>query len=145
MKNQNGKVTGEDLPPLMVKLKAFTSMFNEEEIRGILGESFPDMGIEIDFEDFLRVSHLCQFSFFFQCLVKNITSVLEFFHFNYFGVICGRSVILTAVERWEWEMTCFVEWAGISKFARSSYCKVRGAKACFILPQGHDNHSSSHH
>ncbi|OAY28416.1 fimbrin-1 [Manihot esculenta] len=55
VKNQNGKVTGEDLPPLMVKLKAFTSMFNEEEIRGILGESFPDMGIEIDFEDFLRV------------------------------------------------------------------------------------------
>ncbi|CAK9163876.1 unnamed protein product [Ilex paraguariensis] len=36
-KNQNGKVTVDDLPPLMAKLKAFIEMYNEEEIRGILG------------------------------------------------------------------------------------------------------------
>ncbi|KAJ9153853.1 hypothetical protein P3X46_027250 [Hevea brasiliensis] len=54
VKNQNGKVTVEDLPPFMVKLKAFNSMFNEEEIRGILSESFPDVSNEIDFEGFLR-------------------------------------------------------------------------------------------
>lgn len=56
MKNQNGKVTIGDLPPLMAKLKAFSEMFNEEEIRNILGESGSDMNDEIDFEGFLRVS-----------------------------------------------------------------------------------------
>ncbi|KAF2285696.1 hypothetical protein GH714_007245 [Hevea brasiliensis] len=54
VKNQNGEVTVEDLPPLTVKLKAFNPMFNEEEIRGILSESFSDMSSEIDFEGFLR-------------------------------------------------------------------------------------------
>lgn len=54
IKNQNGKVTVEDLPPLMVKLKGLVSMFNEEQIRGILIESYPDLGSEIDFEGFLR-------------------------------------------------------------------------------------------
>lgn len=53
-KNENGNVTVEDLPPMMVKLKAFSSMFNEEEIKGILSESFPDLSNEIDFEGFLR-------------------------------------------------------------------------------------------
>lgn len=54
VKNQNGKVTGEDLPPLMAKLKAFRE-FTEEEIRGILGELNSDLSEEIDFEAFLRV------------------------------------------------------------------------------------------
>ncbi|KAK9268969.1 hypothetical protein L1049_000736 [Liquidambar formosana] len=53
-KNQNGKVTVEDLPPLMVKLKAFSEMFTEEDIRGIVGESSSDMSDEIDFEAFLK-------------------------------------------------------------------------------------------
>lgn len=54
VKNQNGKVTGEDLPPLMAKLKAFRE-FTEEEIRGILGELNSDLSEEIDFEAFLMV------------------------------------------------------------------------------------------
>uniref|UniRef100_A0A5B7C3V0 Calponin-homology (CH) domain-containing protein n=1 Tax=Davidia involucrata TaxID=16924 RepID=A0A5B7C3V0_DAVIN len=54
IKNQNGKVTIGDLPPSMLKLKAFSEMFNEEEIRGILGESGSDMSNEIDFEGFLK-------------------------------------------------------------------------------------------
>ncbi|KDP39224.1 hypothetical protein JCGZ_00981 [Jatropha curcas] len=53
-KNQNGNVTIEDLPPMMVKLKAFSSAFKEEEIKCILSESFPDLSNEIDFEGFLR-------------------------------------------------------------------------------------------
>ncbi|XVE80461.1 hypothetical protein DITRI_Ditri14bG0141500 [Diplodiscus trichospermus] len=55
VKNQNGKVTVGDLPSLMVKLKAFSTMLTEDEIRQILGESYTDMSIEIDFETFLRV------------------------------------------------------------------------------------------
>ncbi|GMJ05056.1 fimbrin 1, ARABIDOPSIS THALIANA FIMBRIN 1 [Hibiscus trionum] len=55
VKNQNGKVTVEDLPPLMVKLKAFSALLTEDEIRQILGESYTDMSTEIDFEAFLRV------------------------------------------------------------------------------------------
>ncbi|KAG2682425.1 hypothetical protein I3843_11G191400 [Carya illinoinensis] len=53
VKNQLGKVTAGDLPPLMVKLKTFKE-FSEEEIRGILGESGCDLSNEIDFEAFLR-------------------------------------------------------------------------------------------
>ncbi|KAE8725466.1 Fimbrin-3 [Hibiscus syriacus] len=55
VKRQNGKVTVEDLPPLMVKLKAFSALFTEDEVRQILGESYTDMSTEIDFETFLRV------------------------------------------------------------------------------------------
>ncbi|XP_074310874.1 fimbrin-1-like [Silene latifolia] len=55
LKKQNGKVTLEDLPPLMVKLKMFNKVFKEEEIKGILSESAPDMNQEIDFEGFLKV------------------------------------------------------------------------------------------
>lgn len=58
MKNQNGQVTVGDMPLLMVKLNAFNSMFNEEEIAGILNESHADLSNEIDFEAFLKVSHL---------------------------------------------------------------------------------------
>ncbi|KAJ6967412.1 hypothetical protein NC652_004842 [Populus alba x Populus x berolinensis] len=57
MKNQNGQVTVGDMPPLMVKLNASNSMFNEEEIAGILKESLADLSNEIDFEAFLKVSH----------------------------------------------------------------------------------------
>lgn len=45
-----------DLPPVFVKLKAFTEMFTEDEIKAILGESYKDMNGELDFESFLRVS-----------------------------------------------------------------------------------------
>ncbi|KAM7498946.1 hypothetical protein LguiA_023360 [Lonicera macranthoides] len=54
VKNQNGKVTVGDLPPLMAKLKAFTDKLNEEEIRSILKEVGADFSNEIDFESFLR-------------------------------------------------------------------------------------------
>ncbi|CAL5341652.1 unnamed protein product [Camellia sinensis] len=54
IKNQNGKVKIGDLPPLMVKLKALSEMYKEEEIREILGESGSSMDDEIDFEGFLR-------------------------------------------------------------------------------------------
>ncbi|CAK7324560.1 unnamed protein product [Dovyalis caffra] len=59
LKNQNGKVILGDLPPLMVKLKAFNPMFNEEEITGILNESHSDdLSNEIDFEGFLKQVYL---------------------------------------------------------------------------------------
>ncbi|KAJ1392513.1 EF-hand domain pair [Sesbania bispinosa] len=54
LKNQNGKVTFGDLPPLMVKLKAFSDMYSQDEIRGILGELGTDFTDDIDFEAFLR-------------------------------------------------------------------------------------------
>ena len=56
MRTQHGRVTVGDLPPVFAKLKAFSEMFNEDEIKTILGESNSDMGEEIDFEAFLRVS-----------------------------------------------------------------------------------------
>lgn len=55
IKNQNGKVTVGDLPPLMSKLKAFSDKLNEEEIRRVLEESNSDFTNEIDFEGFLRM------------------------------------------------------------------------------------------
>ncbi|KAM1116730.1 hypothetical protein TB2_007096 [Malus domestica] len=54
VKNQNGKVKAGDLPPLMVKLKAFREMYSEEEIRGILSALDSDFSDEIDFESFLK-------------------------------------------------------------------------------------------
>ncbi|KAJ7963710.1 putative Fimbrin [Quillaja saponaria] len=54
LKNQNGKVTVGDLPPLMGKLKAFREMYTEEEIRRVLGESGSNLTDEIDFETFLQ-------------------------------------------------------------------------------------------
>lgn len=41
----------------MMKLKAFTEMFSEDAIRGILGESGTDFTNDVDFEAFLRVSN----------------------------------------------------------------------------------------
>ncbi|KAL0362885.1 UNVERIFIED_CONTAM: Fimbrin-5 [Sesamum calycinum] len=49
-KNQNGKVTVGDLPSLLAKLKRFSGIFDEEEIRQGLGESHSDMNDEVDFE-----------------------------------------------------------------------------------------------
>ncbi|XP_021811150.1 fimbrin-1-like [Prunus avium] len=54
VKNQNGKVMAEDLPPLMVKLKAFRDMYSEEDIRGTLSGLGSDFSDEIDFESFLK-------------------------------------------------------------------------------------------
>ncbi|KAG9455151.1 hypothetical protein H6P81_008055 [Aristolochia fimbriata] len=54
MRSQSGHVTVGDLPPVMARLKALREKFNEEEIREILGESYPDTADEIDFEAFLR-------------------------------------------------------------------------------------------
>lgn len=48
-----------DLPPVMAKLKAFSTMFTEEDIKGILAESYAGAGDEIDFEAFLRVNYMC--------------------------------------------------------------------------------------
>ncbi|KAF5728437.1 hypothetical protein HS088_TW21G00584 [Tripterygium wilfordii] len=55
IKSQHGKVTVDDLPPLMEKLKAFSSMFTEDEIRSFLNETYSDMSTEIDFEGFLKI------------------------------------------------------------------------------------------
>lgn len=54
IKNRSGKVTVRDLPPLMIKLKTFSEMFTEEEIKAIVGESGSDVEDEVDFEAFLR-------------------------------------------------------------------------------------------
>ncbi|KAG2713805.1 hypothetical protein I3760_04G192700 [Carya illinoinensis] len=54
VRTQSGRVTVGDLPPVFVKLKAFTEMFTEDEIKAILGESYKDMNGELDFESFLR-------------------------------------------------------------------------------------------
>ncbi|KAG8488389.1 hypothetical protein CXB51_016558 [Gossypium anomalum] len=54
VRTQHGRVTLGDLPPVFSKLKAFTEMFSEDEIKTVLGESNSDMGEEIDFEGFLR-------------------------------------------------------------------------------------------
>ncbi|KAK2987063.1 hypothetical protein RJ640_004789 [Escallonia rubra] len=54
IKNQNGRVTLADLPPLMAKLKALSQMYNEEDIRGILSDLGSDASNEIDFEGFLK-------------------------------------------------------------------------------------------
>lgn len=56
LKNQNGKVTCGDLPPLMADLKPFKEMYSVKDIEGILGEKSPNLSAEIDFESFLRVS-----------------------------------------------------------------------------------------
>lgn len=62
MRSQSGRVTVEDLPPVFAKLKAFHEMFTEDEIKGFLKETSRDVGDEIDFESYLRVS-LCMIGF----------------------------------------------------------------------------------
>ncbi|XP_059276953.1 fimbrin-5 isoform X2 [Lycium ferocissimum] len=53
-RNQSGKVTLGDLPPVMCKLKAFQDILSDDDIKAILAESSSDMTEEIDFESFLR-------------------------------------------------------------------------------------------
>ncbi|KAL1567547.1 Fimbrin-5 [Salvia divinorum] len=53
-RNQAGKVTLADLPPVLVKLKAVTELLTEDEIKDILKESSPALDEEVDFESFLR-------------------------------------------------------------------------------------------
>uniref|UniRef100_M1B3A2 Fimbrin n=1 Tax=Solanum tuberosum TaxID=4113 RepID=M1B3A2_SOLTU len=53
-RNHSGKVTLEDLPPVLCKLKAFQGTLNEDDIKAIFSESSSDMSEEIDFESFLR-------------------------------------------------------------------------------------------
>lgn len=55
---QTGHVTVGELPPVFVKLKGFSEVFNADEIKTILGESYSNPNEELDFETFLRVS-LC--------------------------------------------------------------------------------------
>ncbi|KAK4727441.1 hypothetical protein R3W88_032358 [Solanum pinnatisectum] len=59
-RNQSGKVTLGDLPPVLCKLKAFQGILIEDDIKEILSESSSDMSEEIDFESFLRVSAYLQ-------------------------------------------------------------------------------------
>ncbi|XP_044501747.1 fimbrin-5-like [Mangifera indica] len=54
IKTQSGGVNVKDLPPVFAKLKTFSEMSNEYEIKSILEESYKDMTEEIDFESFLR-------------------------------------------------------------------------------------------
>ncbi|CAN4103696.1 unnamed protein product [Withania somnifera] len=53
-RNDSGKVTLGDLPPVMCKLKALKDILTADDISHILHESYSDMTIEIDFETFLR-------------------------------------------------------------------------------------------
>lgn len=54
VRTQSGHVTVGDLPPIFTKLKAFSGMFSEDDIKAILGESYDNMAEEVDFEAFLR-------------------------------------------------------------------------------------------
>ncbi|XP_024005291.1 fimbrin-1 isoform X2 [Eutrema salsugineum] len=55
LKNQSGKITIQDLPPLLVKLKALNSTFKEDEIRDILCELSFDSSSDVGFEEFLKI------------------------------------------------------------------------------------------
>lgn len=44
-----------DLPPLMGKLKGLKDVVTEQEIAGILAESYAETSHELDFESFLQV------------------------------------------------------------------------------------------
>lgn len=65
MKSQSGKVTLEDLPSVLVKVKSLSSAFKEKEIRELLGGLGSDYESDddLDFESFLKVS------FIFLCCV----------------------------------------------------------------------------
>ncbi|KAG6481792.1 fimbrin-5-like [Zingiber officinale] len=53
-KRERGHVTIKELPPMMEKLKGLNDMVTEQTIAEMLAESYPDTGLEIDFESFLR-------------------------------------------------------------------------------------------
>ncbi|KAM1037697.1 hypothetical protein EV1_032156 [Malus domestica] len=61
MKTQNGKVMAGDLPPLMVRLKAFRETYSEADIRGILSGLDSDFGDEI--HPSLRLNVSCSYSY----------------------------------------------------------------------------------
>ncbi|KAJ7960297.1 putative Fimbrin [Quillaja saponaria] len=54
IRSQSSRVTVGDLPAVFAKLKAFSELFSEDEVKAILGESLKDSDEEIDFESFLR-------------------------------------------------------------------------------------------
>ncbi|GLT46264.1 hypothetical protein SLA2020_200340 [Shorea laevis] len=54
VRTQSGHVTVGELPQVFAKLKPFSEMFNEDEIKAIIRESSSNMSEEIDFEAFLR-------------------------------------------------------------------------------------------
>ncbi|CAJ1971607.1 unnamed protein product [Sphenostylis stenocarpa] len=56
-RTQSGRVTVANLPAIFKKLKIFSELFTEDEIKDALAESYQDMDEEIDFESFLR-AHL---------------------------------------------------------------------------------------
>ncbi|KAG4964217.1 hypothetical protein JHK82_038441 [Glycine max] len=56
-RTQSGRVTVGNLPPIFKKLKGFSELFTEDEIKDALAESYQNMDEEIDFESFLR-AHL---------------------------------------------------------------------------------------
>ncbi|KAK4279182.1 hypothetical protein QN277_016929 [Acacia crassicarpa] len=56
-KTELGRVTVGGLPSLLKKLKVFDELFDEDEIKAMLRETYEDMNEEIDFESFLR-AHL---------------------------------------------------------------------------------------
>ncbi|WVY90769.1 hypothetical protein V8G54_036283 [Vigna mungo] len=56
-RNQLGRVTVGDLPAIFKKLKIFSELFTEDEIKGVLARSYENMDEDIDFESFLR-AHL---------------------------------------------------------------------------------------
>ncbi|CAM8992468.1 unnamed protein product [Rhodiola kirilowii] len=53
-RKQSGCVTARDLPSLLQKLKDFSKVFTEDDIKAILDEESLDQDEEIDFESFLR-------------------------------------------------------------------------------------------
>ncbi|WZZ39190.1 hypothetical protein YC2023_035449 [Brassica napus] len=57
LKTQRDKVTLEDLPPVLVKVKSLTSAFKEKEIRETLPDLASDYAADddLDFESFLRI------------------------------------------------------------------------------------------
>ncbi|GAB2279838.1 fimbrin, variant 3 [Dionaea muscipula] len=55
VRKQKGKITVEDLPGILVKLRAFSQKFKEEDIRATLDELTSDPSNEIDFESFLKL------------------------------------------------------------------------------------------
>ncbi|KAL1209655.1 Fimbrin-3 [Cardamine amara subsp. amara] len=56
LKNQSGKITLEDLPSVLVKVKSLSSAFKEKEIREILADLGSDYeSHDLDFESFLKV------------------------------------------------------------------------------------------
>ncbi|KAL8144744.1 fimbrin-5-like [Apium graveolens] len=53
-RNSSGRIRLRDLPPVMLQLKNFATLFKEKDIKAILSESNSNMNHEVDFEAFLR-------------------------------------------------------------------------------------------